>query len=484
MLKTAHVASDMVNLRKMSIQKFIFILACLFLTSCQKERAVDFKVISNGNLVDVETGEILQGHDIWIDKDRIVKICPHDEGLISRDTLIDASNKFIIPSLWDMHAHMLGHDWVRDLYTALGVTGLRIMNGTPDEMEDIKKKRKDGFYKGFELLYSSPITDGPGEAWAESRIAGNPDEGRQLVREYYEKGYDFVKVYNFLSLDTYLAIADECKQLNFPFAGHVPMDVTTEEAVEAGQKSIEHTIGLDSAIPDPKSFQKAHKDSDYNEYAKAFLHAYDSSLKAKVLNITKSKASWFCPTLMLAKSYIISREIDSIFKHDPRLRYIPKEEQDYWFGDVKEAGIPSYLAANENWAETERAVFELRMSYLKDMLDNGTRFLAGTDNGNPNIYPGFSLHDELELFVKAGFTELEALQTATLNPAIFAERENELGTLEEGKIANLLMLDNNPLENIKHSSAIYGLIRRGEYLGKDKLQALLNNLTSSGNEDL
>ena len=112
------------------------------------------------------------------------------------------------------------------------------------------------------------------------------------------------------------------------------------------------------------------------------------------------------------------------------------------------------------------------------MLENGTKFLAGTDTGNPNIYPGFTLHDELELFVEAGFTELEALQTATLNPAIFVKREDELGTLEEGKIANILILDKNPLKNIKNTLAINGLIRRGEYFGKDMLNRLLNDLTN------
>ena len=158
------------------------------------------------------------------------------------------------------------------------------------------------------------------------------------------------------------------------------------------------------------------------------------------------------------------------------MKYIPKEEQDYWFGDITEEGTPSYLAANENWVETERAVFNLRMSYLKPMLDNGTRFLAGTDIGNPNIYPGFSLHDELALFVEAGFTELEALQTATLNPAIFVERQDELGTLEKGKIANILILDKNPLDNIENTLTINGLVRRGEYFGKDYLNKLLDDL--------
>lgn len=446
--------------------------------SCQNEIVVDLTILSNCNIIDIKTGEITKGSDIWIDKDRIHKITPHNKNLTTTDTLIDATNKYVIPSLWDMHAHLVFNDWVANLNTALGVTGLRIMNGRPNELKDVKENRKDGFYKGFEFLYSSPITDGPGETWPGTRVALNPDKGRQLVREYHEKGYDFVKVYNFLSYETYQAIADECNKLDFQFAGHLPLEVTTEEAILAGQRSIEHSIGLDNGISDYKSFLDQNKDLDYNEFLEAFLKAFDSNLKDNVLAITKSENTWFCPTLANLKAFIINEEIDSIFRNNPRLKYIPKVEQDYWFGDVTEEGTPSYLAANENWAETERAVFELTLSYLKPMLDNGTKFLAGTDTGNPNIYPGFTLHDELELFVEAGFTELEALQTATLNPAIFVKRENELGTLEEGKIANILILNKNPLENIKNTLTISGLVRRGEYFGKDRLNKLLNDLTN------
>lgn len=441
--------------------------------SCQNEIVVDFTILSNCNIIDIKTGEISKGSDIWIDKGRILEITSHNKNLTTTDTLIDATDKYVIPSLWDMHAHLVFNDWVANLNTALGVTGLRSMHGGKG-IEDVLKLRKDGFYKGFEFLYSSPITDGPGETFPGVQVASNPEEGRQLVRDYYEAGYDFVKVYNLLSPETYQAIADECNKLDFPFAGHVPIEVTAEEAILAGQKSIEHAIGLQHALPDPKSFYN--KDLDYNQNMAVFLKSFDESLKDNVLAITKSKYTWFCPTLANLKAFIITEEIDSIFRNNPRLKYIPKEEQDYWFGDITEEGTPSYLAANENWVETERAVFNLRMSYLKPMLDNGTRFLAGTDIGNPNIYPGFSLHDELALFVEAGFTELEALQTATLNPAIFVERQDELGTLEKGKIANILILDKNPLDNIENTLTINGLVRRGEYFGKDYLNKLLDDL--------
>lgn len=414
-------------------------------------------------------------HDLWIDSDTILKITPHNKNLTTTNTLIDASNKYLIPGLWDMHAHLWGDEqWILNRCTALGITGLRCMHGSDKGIGDVKKNRKDGFYRGFEFIYSSPITDKPGENWPGTKVASNPEEGHQLVREYYEKGYDFVKVYNFLSYETYQAIADECNQLDIPFAGHLPLEVTTREAILAGQKSIEHSIGLEHAIPNSKQFYQNYKDAEAGSLLSAFLKEYDHNLKEMVLEITKSNDTWFCPTLVNLKSTIVHKKTDSLFKNDPRLKYIPKEEQEYWFGDVTEEGTPSYLTVNPELAELEQEYFDLTMSYLKPMLGNGSRFLAGTDISNPNIYPGFSLHDELALFVEAGFTELEALQTATLNPAIYAEREDELGTIEEGKIANILILDKNPIENIENTLTIDGLFQRGRYLSKKQLNRLLN----------
>ena len=458
----------------MKKSRVVILILAILLGSCQKSTEPTQTVISNVNIIDIKTGNILEHQDIWIRNDRILKITSSNPDQHKGNFIIDATGNYIIPSLWDMHAHLWGQDWVFDRYTALGISGLRCMNGSDKRIEDIKKNRKDGFYRGFEFLYSSPITDGPGENWGNSRVASNPEEGRQLVREYYEKGYDFVKVYNFLDYDTYMAIADECTKLNFPFAGHVPGAVTVEEAINAGQKSIEHGTGIELAVPDIKSFKQKHAGLNLYEYYNEFFTQYDSSLMNQALQITSSQDTWFCPTMVLNKSFIITEEQDSIFKNDPRLKYIPQEEQDYWFGVAKDEGTPDYLGTNKDWAEMELKTFKLNISYLKPMLDKGTRFLAGTDPGNPNIYPGFSLHDELQLFVEAGFTELQALQTATINPAIYADRENELGTIEEGKIANILILDKNPIENIRNTLTINGLIRRGQYLSKTELNKLLN----------
>lgn len=456
-----------------AFKKLFFIGICIFLNSCLKEKQAAL-LISNITIIDIETGSLLSNKDIWIEGERINKIEDHDPTRKSLQFL-DGTNQFVIPSLWDMHAHIVDYSWVPDLYTSLGVTGLRVMHGDSSRMNDILLNRKDGFYKGFEFLYSSPITDGPGDNWPGTEIASSPEEGRSLVQKYVETGYDFVKIYHHLDHETYLAIVDECKKLDIPFAGHVPNMLTTQEVIKTGQKSIEHWLGLEHALPDPSFMETQFSNYDtYAHFLNDFLERYDSSLIEKVLDVTKSDQTWFCPTLITTKNSAYSIAYDSIFRHDERLKFIPSEEQEYWFGDLTEDETPAYLQIPEEYNQAEIAFFKLHMTILKKMLDNGSKFLAGTDTSSPNVYPGFSLHEELQLFVEAGFTELEALQTATLNPAIFAQRENDLGTIEQGKIANLLILDQNPLVNIENTLTIDGLIRRGKYFDKETLESLRN----------
>ena len=444
----------------------------MILTACHKNDVVDKVLVSNANIVNVENGTILFSKDIWIENDHILKITPHNSKQKKSFITIDATGKYVIPGLWDMHTHIVDYDWVPKLYTALGITGIRIMHGG-SLVDSIVANRKDGFFRGFEFLYAGPIVDGPGPNWPGTAIANNPEEGRRIVRLHHKKGYDFVKVYDKLDYDTYMAIADECKSLNFPFAGHVPMSVTTEQAIEVGQKSIEHSLGLELATTNPYCFNSKINDSTFKtrgEIISEFLHLYDSSLNSKFLAITSGKNTWFCPTMVSHRNLAYAN--DSLFRKDIRLKYIPKEEQDYWFG--KDLEMPAYMESSKQYEEAEIDFYKLTLSSLKPMLQSGARFLAGTDTSNPNIYPGFSLHDELQLFVEAGFTELEALQTATINPAIYAGREKELGTIEEGKIANLVILEKNPLKNIKNTLSIIGVMRRGEYLNKEALIKLLD----------
>lgn len=473
----------------MNMKTVQILTTLLFLTyslaSAQSVAIIHVKII------DVEEGVTKPGMSVIVTGDRISAVGSVPEIEIpDGSTTIDGKGKYLIPGLWDMHAHIVSYDWVLPLLRVNGISGLRTMHGG-ERIHDVKEKRKDGNYLGFEFSYSSPIVDGPPELWPGSLIAGSPEEGRSIVRKLHAAGYDFVKVYSNLSRETYFAIAEESRKLNLTFAGHVPSSVTTDEAIAAGQKSIEHSAGLDFLVQKPEELQRMIRDGDTtitnsNGHVDLFkwfdyvLQHHDASRLPFLMELAGGSETWFCPTLVNLRAWAYSNEPD--FTDDDRLKYIPDEELSIWREPLESGEFPEeYFDQNEWQYKHSRKYYHKVSSLLKPMLNLGAKFLAGTDIGNPYLFPGFSLHDELELFVEAGFTPLEALQTATLNPAIYLNRTADHGTVEIGKIANLVLLDANPLEEISNTQKIYAVMAKGRYFDRQALDELLSEAEQAAN---
>jgi hypothetical protein len=406
------------------------------------------------NIIDVEEGVTKPGMSVIVTGDRISAVGSMDEiNVPDGAILIDGTGKYIIPGLWDMHAHIVSYDWVLPLLRVNGITGLRSMHGG-ERIHDINKNRIELNYLGFEFSYSSPIVDGPPGLWPGSLIADSPEEGRVIVRKLHAAGYDFIKVYSNLSRETYFAIAEESRKLILNFAGHVPSSITTDEAIAAGQKSIEHSAGLDFLVQKPDEIQRMIRDRDTTivntngqvdlfKWFDYVLQHHDASRLPLLMELAGGSEIWFCPTLVNLRVSAFSK--DPGFTDDDRLKYIPDEELSIWRAPLESGEFPEEFFDQAEWQyELSGQYYHKVSSLLKPMLNSGARFLAGTDIGNPFLFPGFSIHDELKLFVEAGFTPLEALQTATLNPAIYLNRSADLGTVEEGKIANLILLNAKP----------------------------------------
>ena len=177
--------------------------------------------------------------------------------------------------------------------------------------------------------------------------------------------------------------------------------------------------------------------------------------------------TWQCPTLVLRRAFAL-REDDS-FRNDARLKYIPQSEVKGWDAptDTRNANLTAEEVANR------KIRLEKETELVGEMRRAGVKILAGTDLGNPYVYPGFSLHDELALLVRAGLTPLEALQTATVNPARFFGQEKEFGTIEKGKLADLVLLEANPLEDIGNTRRVNAVVVNGRYLPQEALRKLL-----------
>lgn len=448
---------------------------------------------TNVTIIDVREGVAHPGMTVVATGDRITDIGSVDKIEVSDGaTIIDGTGKYLIPSLWDMHAHIVSDNWVLPLLRVNGITGLRTMHGG-ERIHDIKEKRKDGNYLGFEFSYSSPIVDGPPGLWSGSLIAATPEEGRAAVRKLYATGYDFIKVYSNLSRQTYFAIAEESRKLDYPFAGHVPWSVTTVEAIEAGQKGIEHMVGLNLLVRKPDELQRmirnrdttlidSHDQVDLFKWFDYVLQHHDATRLSLLMELASGSDTWFCPTLVNLRASAYSN--DPGFTNDDRLKYIPDEELSIWQAPLESGKFPKEsINQNERQYELSRKYYHKVSSLLKPMLDAGAKFLAGTDISNPYLFPGFSVHDELELFVEAGFTPLEALQTATVNPAIYLNRSTDLGTVEEGKLANLVLLDKNPLDDIRNTTTINAVMMRGKITDKEEIEWILNAIVTANNKN-
>ena len=376
--------------------------------------------------------------------------------------IVDATGKFLIPGLWDMHMHLqelgLGKSYLA-LFIANGVTGVRVMSGR-EEYHEWNKDILAEKLIGPRMVIGSFIV---GFMPENLHDLGNAEEGRQLVRDLKKQGWAFVKLLNYILRDVYFAIADEAKKQGIPFVGHVPLSVTTAEASDAGQRSIEHI--LTDIIPacstsdecELKTEFRALWDAESPDAVRLLTNSSYSERKAMELfaRFVKNK-TWVCPTLVAQHGALSLDNDDS--RQDPRLKYIPPGTREFW----------------RNYAGEARTDYEklsrMQLKIVGDMKLAGVGLLAGTDTPVPYCFPGFALHDELELLVRAGLSPMEALRTATYNPAKHFGQLDSMGTVERGKVADLVLLDANPLQDIRNTQRIAAVVVDGKIFNKPALQ--------------
>jgi len=392
--------------------------------------------------------------------------------------VIDASGKFLIPGLWDMHVHW-NHKEYLPLFTANGVTGVRIMIGLPIH-QVWRKEIEGGTLLGPRMVIASPSVDGPNPVSRYSVRVSNEKEARQAVSKLREDGADFIKVYSLIPRDAYFALADAAIKQKIPFAGHVPRSVTVAEVSDSGQRSIEHLSGFAFAA----SAREIEVEAELVELRKALaaggnylmllrrleakhLDFYDGRKAAALFKRLHKNGTWQCPTLVTMRGSAFLD--DPTFTNDLRLKYLPATLRTNW----KPQNHNVYRNARAADYAAMKKILNKQLEIVRAARSAGVQFLAGTDVTNPYCFPGFSLHDELELLVRAGLTPLEALQTATLNPAKYLGLLNTLGTVEKGKIADLVLLDKNPLTDIANTKRINAVMMAGKLILKSDLEAML-----------
>jgi imidazolonepropionase-like amidohydrolase len=434
------------------------------------------------NVVDVRTGDIKHNQVVSIKGNKIASIGGDNQK--SRKSIgqeVDAKGKFLIPGLWDMHTHIVGNlgdrkyynEFATPVFLANGITGIRNMWGSRAEV-----LMRDSIERNLlvtpRLIVSTPIVDGPAVFHQGALPISNISQVPVVVDSMQALGYDFLKVYSLMPRDIFFALAKYCRQKNFPIAGHVPFGVTAEEASAAGLQSIEHSTGLSKSFTDNEEKLSRRWEQEVRDTSGflAHLDIFDRAEMSTLTPFNKAKAKTVAATLVRNRTAVVptlvlwagyTKNRDSLMKI-PALAYVPKGQQQQWY-DFRGIASPG-----------KDFSIQSKLEQVNFLHKQGVLILAGSDCLNPFTVHGFSLHEELELFVKAGLTPLQALRTATLNPAVFLKREAELGMVEKGKLADLIILEKNPLEDIKNTRSIYAVIMNGYLMDKTKINQFLEQL--------
>jgi imidazolonepropionase-like amidohydrolase len=438
------------------------------------------------NVIDGSGGPCQPDRTVVVTGDRITSVGKAGEVAIPEGArVVEAKGQYLIPGLWDMHVHWYDKDSL-SLFTANGVTGVREMFGEPIQVR-WRKDQNDGTLLGPRLVLAGPIVDGPKPIWPGSIAVANEEDGRKAVQTIKKQGYDFVKVYNLLSRESYLAIADESKKQGIPFAGHIPFSVSAAEASDRGQKSMEHLYRIlrgcsSKEVELAKLEAQAWKnplDPDRPLLRRLYdelVETYDEKKAAALFAKFKANGTWQVPTLTVLRA--MAYLDDATFTADKRVKYLPRALRDSW---NPKNDFRLKKLTKEDYAQNKKQ-FRRNLELVGAMHRAGVEILAGTDTLNPYCFPGFSLHDELELLVKAGLSPQEALQTATRGPARYLGGLKDLGTIEAGKIADLVLLDADPLADIGNTRKIAAVVVGGKLQTKEVLQKMLADVEAAANK--
>ena len=429
-------------------------------------------VIDHATVVNVNDGSLLRNMAVVITGDRISAVTASaTTKTLKGAQVVDGTGKFVIPGLWDMHVHTIFGDWlpkdekvILPLFVANGITGVRDMGGDLEELKIWRAQIAAGKLLGPRMVISGPMLDGPVPRFPSSAPVKDAKDGKRIVDELQKSGADFIKIQSLIPRDGYFAAADEAKKLGIPFVGHVPDAVRASEASNAGQGSIEHFTGVfEACSPMEEQFLNGPKSPG------KFVETYDQARAKTLIEVFAKNQTWQVPTLVWEHGQWLIDESD--FAKDPLSKYAPAAWKDrtwpmFTRNILKEMDTDP-LAVRERFTQME-------LEMVNQMHKAGVPFLAGTDTAaGVHVFPGFSLHEELTYFVKAGFTPLQALQTATRNPAVFFGKTSDFGSVESGKVADLVLLDANPLDDIRNTQKIRAVVLAGKYFSREQLDAML-----------
>jgi imidazolonepropionase-like amidohydrolase len=369
--------------------------------------------------------------------------------------VVPGQGRFLIPGLWDMHVHtsIVGGRALLALYVANGVTGVRDMAGDWDTLTTWRREIARGTLVGPRIVASGPYIEG-GDVPVPHLLARTPDEGRAAVDSLVKLGVDFIKVHGQLTPATYYAIARRARERHMPFGGHVSQAVVAGNASDSGQKSIEHLLGIPAPCTPAESLALRPRFTVQSALGRCSSAAH-APLNAKFV----SNGTRVTPT------FAAQVEVAGWPRHDVPgdsvARYLPKAMRDFVAGIFP---MPDSIPPGAD--SVGGAMLAKRMRQVADMQAAGVHILTGTDAPLRNSPPGFGLHEELRLLVRGGMSPFEALRAATYEPAAFLGALDSLGTIAPGRLADLVLLDANPLDDIRNAARIRLVLANGRSIDR------------------
>ena len=425
------------------------------------------------NVVPMDGERILRRQTVIVRGGRIARMGPAESVRVPRAAIrIEGRGRYLMPGLADMHVHLEYFDRETQLllFLANGVTTVRSMDGRPNILS-WRERIAGGTLLGPTIYTAGAILEGKPPLRDDNRVVETPAQAEAAVEEQKRAGYDFVKVYHTLGRETYEAIIAAAKKHELPVAGHVPRSVGLRGALAAGQGSIEHLDGYadeveadDSPLRNQRSWLKRY-----------FAVKIDDNKVRSVVAATRQAGVWNVPTLVERQNSALRAEAAQGRLKRSEMRYLPPQTAEFWSQSNERITRRMSPEDFDSVAEGER----VRKRLVKLLHEGGGRLLLGTDTPNPFVLPGLSVHEELQNLVDAGLTPYQALKAGTRDAAEFIGALNEAGTISVGKRADLILVEDNPLENVASATRRVGVMVRGRWYAADDLQKQLDALAAS-----
>ena len=411
---------------------------------------------------------VLEDQTVVVANRRIVSIVPTDEVEVGDEVeVVEAAGLYLMPGLVEMHGHLPGRPLLPAdtrnllfLYVANGVTTVRGMQGNRAQFA-MRDQIARGETIGPRLFVGSTSMSG-------GRVT-TPEQGEQLTREYKQSGYDLIKIHEGLSRDVFDAVAATANEVGIPFGGHVPDEVGLFRALGSGQASIDHLDNYIQALAPTEGYLA---ESPVTQDVGEFVNVVDERRIPELVDATRTAGAWVVPTMVLWETaFFGDQSAAELRTARPEVRYMPPETVEQWSRAVDDRQGYSDPSIN-------RRVRELRRTILKALHEGGARILLGTDSPQIFSVPGFAMHREMGLWVDLGMTPYQVLESGTRRAAEYFDLADEFGSVAVGHRADLLLLTENPMEDIANVSKRAGVMVNGRWISEAQIQDRLADIAT------